>query len=160
MNFLTRLFQDRTFFADSLIQILVVSFLIYLPVFVYSIRLAKQKRIAEHRRVQTLLWAVLAVIVVIFEISVRIAGGADQIFRKSSLKGTWLLDLSFYVHFSIATFTFLFWSWLLFISRRKSGRELPGKFSSRHRIYGYVVFAGLILTTVTCIELYIVGTLL
>ena len=160
MDFFAKLFHDRTFFADTLIQILVVSFIAYMPVFIYSIKLAKQKKIELHRRVQTILWAVLAVIVVIFEISVRIAGGADQIFQKSSLKGTLLLEASFYIHFWIATSTFLFWSWLLFVSRRKAGTELPGKFSRIHRIGGYIVFVGLILTTVTCIELFIVGKIL
>jgi len=146
--------------ADALLDLVVCAFVIYLPIFLFSIKVAKKRRFERHRWIQTGLLVVLGTVVLLFELSVRSKGGAAGLFAGSRYAGTRLLLTTFYVHLSIASGTFLVWLGLLVASHRKWGRSLPGAFSQGHRQLGYAVLAGLVLTVVTSVQLYVIGMVL
>jgi hypothetical protein len=146
--------------ADLILDVVVTSFVLYLPVFALSIRAAQGRRYGVHRAVQTGLLAVLGIVIALFEISVRRKGGADGLFSGGTYAGTPLLHWSFRTHLAAASFTFTLWLGLLLISHRKWRSDLPGGFSRWHRRLGWAVMAGLVSTVVTSIELYVVGMVL
>lgn len=138
-------------------DLVVCSLVVVLPLMAFSWRWVRAKKYRRHRNVMISLASTLAVVVTLFEIDVRLAGGAVGLAQHSSLAGTALMAWSIGVHLSLATFTALLWIALIMVSRRRFP-DPPGPsedFSAKHRFWGRIGMAAMTLTGVTGIELYV-----
>jgi putative membrane protein len=80
--------------ADVLMDVVIVSLVIILPVLAVSWRLALTRRWATHRTVQVALGSGLGVVVLLFEADLRLSGGIFTLTRQSRYAGTALLNTS------------------------------------------------------------------
>jgi uncharacterized membrane protein YozB (DUF420 family) len=144
--------------ADLLMDIVVCSLVVVLPLMMFSWRWVRAKKYQRHRNVMVSLAGTLAVVVTLFEIDVRMAGGAVGLAQHSSLAGTALMAWSIGVHLSLATFTALLWIALIMVSRRRfPDPPVPTEdFSAKHRFWGRIGMVAMTLTGLTGIELYVV----
>ena len=111
--------------ADILMDVVVCSLVVVLPMLALSWRWVRAKHYVRHRNTMVGLGSTLAVVVTLFEIDVRLAGGAFGLAKNSSLAGTTLMSVSIWVHLAIAAFTAILWLWLILLSlRRFCGRPL------------------------------------
>jgi len=119
-----------------------------------SIRLARQRAFARHRRVQLTLLAIGWASVLALELRIRMAGGSGKLVAGAppALLG-WAHGL-LGLHISIAVVTYVAWTWLALASSRRFGGALPGAFSPRHRLVGWAVFVGLCATAVLASGMY------
>ncbi len=121
-----------------------------------ALRLAAQRRYRAHRRLQVgvLLGGIVAVL--LLEGSIRFGNAVDA-FTVSAFYGTATMAGLFAVHLAVAVPTFIGWCVLAVLSSRRFPRILPGSFSPRHRFWGRLTFAGLWLTCVTGLGLYVMS---
>lgn len=97
-------------------------------------------------------------VVFVFEIDMRLAGGIFEMTADSRYAGSLLLNALIWVHTALAIFTSLLWIWLVIASVRRFGSPpAPGAFSSRHRLWGKIGMWSMVLTGLTRLELYILG---
>lgn len=144
--------------GDILMDLVVLSLIAIIPLLVYSFRLARQKRYAEHKRLQVVLASVLAVVVVLFEVDMQMAGGIFALTAASRFAGTALLNGSIYLHVLLAVGTTLLWIWLIALSlKRFPNPPAPGAFSRTHRRWGRFGMILMLLTGLTGVEVYILG---
>ncbi len=144
--------------GDLLLDIVVVSFGWIIPVLAWSYRTAKRHEYVQHKRIQVILAAVLAVVVSIFEIDMRLSGGIFVMTKGSRFAGTPLMNVSIGVHLLCSVLTTISWIALIVLSlRRFPNPPVPGPFSGAHRFWGKFGMIAMALTGITGIELYVVG---
>lgn len=144
--------------ADVLMDIVIVSLAIILPVLAISWRLALTRRWATHRTVQVTLGSGLGVVVLLFETDLRLSGGIFKLTSPSRYAGTALLNVSIWGHTALAISTAVLWGWMLVAALRRFDREpKPGPYSARHRLFGRIGMVAMALTGITGIELYVLG---
>ena len=120
----------------------------------FSLRLARRGRQDAHKRVQTLLLTACALAVVALEVRIRLAGGSGALLQGSPYAGSRLLFTAATIHILGAVATYLIWGWLVIISRWRYHKALPGGFSHRHKIAGWLVISGLCFTTLSATAVY------
>ncbi len=146
--------------ADLLTDLITVGYGV-IPLALYaSARVARRGKHALHRKVQLGCLLLLTIILLLFEVNIRMRGGSDALFLQSSFAETPLLRITLMVHLVIAISTYFGWCWLAFVSVRRFGTRLPGDFSNLHRRVGMMVIAGNVATAVTGVWLYLVGFVL
>ncbi|MFN8492663.1 MAG: DUF420 domain-containing protein [Caldilineaceae bacterium] len=145
--------------ADMLMDVVLISLLLIIPIIAYSFRLAYiHGEYAKHRQVQLTLGIVLAVVVVVFETDLRLAGGVFRMTAPSRYAGTWLLNSVIWTHIFLAISTTIIWAVLIVASLRKfPNPPKPGRFSATHRLWGRIGMIGMLLTGLTALPLYILG---
>ena len=144
--------------GDILIDLVIVSFVIIVPVLLFSWSKARKGEYAIHRRTQLWLGITLAVAVLLFELDIRLAGGTFALIAASPYADAWWLTAIIYIHLVIAVGTALVWAILITLSLRRFGNPpVPGAFSATHRTWGRVGMVGMILTGLTAYPLYIFG---
>ena len=146
--------------ADALMDVVLLAVLATPVIFTLSFRLARGRKYASHRSLQTYLLAVLLAAVVLFEVDVRLSGGSGSLMRGSSYAGAPWLRFLLIAHVTGAVTTFLLWLGLVITSRRRFRQVLPGRFSALHRRLGRGVFAGTLYTAVSAILMYVCGFIL
>jgi len=144
--------------ADILMDLVVCSLAVVLPLLGLSWRWVRAGHYLRHRNMMVGLGSTLAVVVTLFEIDVRLAGGAFGLAQNSSLAGTTLMNASIWIHLFIAAFTAVLWLWLILLSRRRfPNPPVPTEsFSEKHRFWGRIGMVAMTLTGITGIELYVV----
>lgn len=143
--------------ADILMDFVVVGIIITPLLMFYAFRLANGGRYIAHRNLNMILVSVLLLVVVLFEIDIRLAGGSKAFIGGSHFADapflTWLLR----VHITIAVTSFLGWVLLEIKSFKSFLKILPGEFSSNHKKFGIAIFCGVILTAITGVSVYILS---
>ncbi len=144
--------------ADILMDVVVCSLAVVLPLLLLSWRWVRARRYVRHRNMMVGLGSTLAVVVTLFEIDVRLAGGAFGLAKNSSLAGTTLMSASIWVHLAIAAFTAILWLCLILLSLRRFPKppQPTEGFSAKHRFWGRIAMVAMTLTGLTGIELYVV----
>lgn len=117
-----------------------------------AVFLAAKKRYRFHARAQGLLFGVTMVMVIVFEIGVRVSGGFVAYSEHSSVPFLPLTTLLL-VHILIALFAVALWAWLLIDSFRCFQKEAA--VSPKHRRYGKVVYAGMTVTSFLGVLIYV-----
>ena len=84
--------------SDLLIDLVVLSLVVVVPVMAISYGKARQKAWLFHRNLMVGLSAVLAVAVTLFELDLKAHGGIFEMTRESRYAGTDFLYASIYVH--------------------------------------------------------------
>lgn len=145
--------------ADILIDIVMLSFIIILPLLIYSWRLARVRRdYAMHRKVQLTLGISLGVVVAIFEYDLSVSGGIFELTKGSAYEGTAILAWSVYVHTAFAVLAAFLWAGLIIVSLFKfENPPKPNAFSKTHRILGRAGMITMIGAGVTAPPLYYFG---
>lgn len=116
----------------------------------FSLRLARRGQQDMHKRVQTLLLAACALAVA----ALRLTGGSVALLQGSPYAGSRLLLTVATIHILGAVATCLIWGWLVIISRWRYNKALPGGFSRRHKMAGWIVVSGLCFTTLSATAVY------
>ncbi len=142
--------------ADVFVDVAMVFFVAAPCLMAYALRLAAQRRYRAHRRLQVAVLLGGIVAVLLLEGSIRF-GQAVEAFTVSAYYGTVAMAGLFAVHLVVAIPTFIGWCLLAVLSWRRFPRVLPGSFTPRHRLWGRLTFAGLWLTCVTGVGLYVMS---
>ena len=144
--------------GDVLMDIVVLSFLVILPVLVISWRAARAAEYRRHRAIQISLALTLAVVVTLFEIDLMLSGGIFALTRASSYAGTSLLNSLIYGHMLVAIGSALVWVTLVLVSLRKfSNPPVPNAFGPTHRVWGRVGMLLMMASGLSAVPLYYLG---
>ena len=144
--------------GDILIDIVMVSLLLILPSLYISWKQARKKRFKTHKKIQIYLSSVLAVVVILFELDIRLAGGFAELCKESMYSNTALLDGSVYIHMLFSILTVLVWIGnIYFALKRFDTPPKPNPFGRTHRFWGRLGMILMSLTCVTGLEVYIIG---
>lgn len=144
--------------GDVLMDIVVLSFLVILPVLVISWRAARAAEYRRHRAIQISLALALAVVVTLFEIDLKLSGGIFALTRASSYAGTSLLNSLIYGHMLVAIGSALVWVTLVLVSLRKfSNPPVPNAFGPTHRVWGRVGMLLMMASGLSAVPLYYLG---
>lgn len=141
-----------------IIDLVSASFLILTPVLIWSWLRARQGAYTLHRNAQVILFAVLLVVVILFELDLRSLGGIFKAVEQSRFAGAAWLNGLIYFHTLCAVSTSLLWILLIAISLWKFPRPpKPNSFSKWHIIFGRIGMADMLLSAVTGVILYFAG---
>lgn len=148
--------------ADVLIDIVTLSFVVILPLLIWSWRLARvRKNYLLHRNLQLSLAIILAIVVGAFEYDLAQSGGIFEMVRGSAWEGTALLQWIIYVHTIFAVLASLSWVLLIAVSLIKfASPPAPNSFSGTHRFWGRIGMVAMIGAAVTAPPLYYFGFVL
>lgn len=126
------------------------------PIFTYyAIKQARLGNYAQHKKLQTWIFAVSVSAVLLLEGLIRFAGGSGSLTQHSSHVGTTLFTSILIAHIIGAVLTYLLWIYLVVVSNKKFNKTLPGNFSVSHKKLGIIVFVGLIYTGITALIVYL-----
>lgn len=129
------------FAATALIPVLVI--------FTYSLYIVKyQRKYALHKRLQLSLAAVLLVVLVLFELDVRL-NGWTQYAEASPHYSTYVFP-ALIVHLMCAIATVLLWTFTIYGALKNySATPVPGAYSATHKKLGKLSAIGMYLTLIT-----------
>ena len=144
--------------ADALMDIVVLSLAIIVPIVIWSYLTVKNKHYKKHKKIQLVLFIVLAIVVVIFEMDMKAHGGIFEMVKGSRFEGTGFMNFSIYFHTFLSITTSMIWFVLIVLSLVKFPKDpKPNKFSKSHKIWGRIGMIDMILTGLTGVQLYIIG---
>ncbi len=146
--------------ADLLTDLITVGYGVVPLILAWSAMQARRGFHLRHRAVQCAALALLTVVLVMFEVNIRMRGGSDALFLSSSFANTPTLRAVLLGHLLIAVSTYFVWVGLTVLSWRRFRSRLPGVFSRTHARVGRLVIAGNVATALSGILLYIVGFVL
>jgi uncharacterized membrane protein YozB (DUF420 family) len=144
--------------ADILLDLVIVSLVVVVPVLLYSWVQVRRKNYRVHKVVQLTLLIVLGVAVGAFEANMRMLGGIFEATRASSYSGTATLNFWIYFHTLLAITTTLVWLVLAIVSVRRFPKPpQPNEFGPMHRRWGRIGMVIMGLTGLTSLPVYIYG---
>ncbi|MCO4770560.1 MAG: hypothetical protein KDA24_11070 [Deltaproteobacteria bacterium] len=144
--------------ADLLMDIVLVSFAVILPLLVISWRQARAKDYAGHKRTQVGLGIGLAIVVAIFEADLSLSGGIFVLTEASAYAGTTVLKSWIYGHTVVAILTSLVWAVLIILSLVKfESPPAPNAFSGVHMLLGRTGMILMMATGLSAFPLYYYG---
>jgi len=128
----------------------------FLPLLVYgAIVLAKKRMYKLHNVVQNILFLFSLVVIVYFEIGVRVGGGFDAFMSESEVSYTYAL-IVLVLHIIIATLMLYYWSaTIIHGNYHYIKRALPGRASSRHKVLAVKTYMGIIFTSFSGVWVYL-----
>jgi putative membrane protein len=138
------------FFMDLVTLIVSV-----LPLLVgIAISFVKKENYTLHGRLQTLIFIISVLIVGYFEYGVRLGGGYEAFVKETHVSHDYLF-IVLVIHIIISVLTLGTWISTLLKARKDYERGLPGPYSRSHRKAGLRTFAGIVLTSLTGIWVYL-----
>jgi putative membrane protein len=147
--------------SDILIDVVILSFVIILPILIWSWSQVRQRHYQHHRNTQLSLGIVLAIAVVLFEIDLRLSGGIFELTKDSVAAGTFLLNFWIWSHMAVSILTSLIWIVLIPLSLSRFGNPAkPNAFSRTHKLWGRTGMITMMLTGLSAIPLYYYGFML
>jgi putative membrane protein len=148
--------------CDMLMDIVVMSMLIILPLLWYSyVKVRRDRAFGRHRTIQLYLFVVLFFVVLLFEYDMQQHGGIFEMVKGSSYEGTFFLNFTIYFHVFLSITTSLIWIVLIILSLRKFGNPpRPNAFSKTHKLWGRIGMWDMALTCITGLMLYVFGFIL
>ncbi len=140
-------------------DLVIVSLVVIVPVILYSWFKVRNYAYQTHKGIQVWLTGILTVVVLLFELDLRLAGGMEELTKESRFFHTPVLDWSTYIHLFFSVTTAIIWIALVIVSlRRFSNPPAPKQgFSRAHKFWGRLGMIWMIMTGLTGLELYIVG---
>ena len=120
----------------------------------YGAWLARTRNLDRHKLMQTVVLCVGWAAVLALETDIRLAGGSGSLIQKSASTYAGPARLALGIHITGAVVTYLLWTWLVVVSRKRFNQQLPGPFSRRHKLLGRAVLAGLAFTAVSAAVMY------
>lgn len=147
--------------CDVLLDIVVVSMAVILPLLWYSYKKVKADRNYKlHKSIQLTMFIILFFVVLLFEYDMKQNGGIFEMVKGSAYEGTFFLNFMIYFHTFLSITTSIIWIILVTASLIKFGSNpQPGKFSRTHKFWGKIGMWDMALTCITGLILYIFGFL-
>ena len=137
---------------------LVTIFFILFPILMaFSVLLAIKRKYKQHFISQAVLLVVTSIIVVIFEIGLRISGGFTEYAKGSDVSYDFML-IFLTIHIVLAVISLMAWVYLFFISYKDYKKNLLHIIKgSNHKQMGELVFLGLSISSLmgVCIYLFL-----
>lgn len=144
--------------TDILIDVVNFSFIIIVPTLIYSWLKARKGEYAFHKKIQLTLFVVLFVVVILFEVDLRLRGGIFEMVKNSQFAGTLFLNGLIWFHLFTSVTTSLIWIGLIVFSIKKFPKPpVPNSFSGAHKFWGKLGMIDMILTGITGVMLYFLG---
>lgn len=146
-----------------LMDIVVLSMIIILPLLWYSYKKVKHERkFKVHKNIQLIMFIILFFVVLLFEYDMKQNGGIFEMVKGSSYEGTGFLNFMIYFHTFLSITTSFIWIFLVIASLIKFGgnNPHPGKFSKTHKKWGRIGMWDMALTCITSVILYVFGFVL
>lgn len=145
-----------------MLDVVVCALVLVVPIVIFSLYLVKiRKNYAWHALVQTTLSIVLLLVVVAFEVDMRMHGGWEKIVNKvpdaPRVTGESLEQVRtmLWVHLFFAVSTPVLWGITLILAWKRFGRPpVPGPHSPWHRRLGWLSTVDLVMTSVTGLGFY------
>jgi hypothetical protein len=144
--------------ASLMLDVVVCSLVLVVPTLVWSLRLARRKRFALHKRVQIALGVVLAVVVVLFEIDMRRQGGfwSMALVREGAEARNLATLLG--VHLAFSGTTVVLWAvTLIWAIRKFPDPPAPCAFSPVHKTMAWIAVIDMVMTVATGLMVYYFG---
>jgi len=129
----------------------IVTFIVVLlPLLVYgSIFLAIKKQLKWHKITQVALFVITLLVVLFFEVGVRIDGGIQKYLTYTDVSDGLVIGFLI-LHIAIATGAMVVWGRLIYLSfKAEKAGELPGRFSETHRRMTWVTNIAIVLMSLT-----------
>lgn len=148
--------------CDILMDIVVVSMAIILPLLWYSLKKVRvERKYRLHKKIQLTMFIILFFVVILFEYDMQQHGGIFEMVKGSAYEGTFFLNFMIYFHTFLSITTSFIWTYLIIASLIKFGKDpKPGKFSKTHKLWGKIGMWDMALTCITGLILYIFGFVL
>mgnify|MGYP001825185351 CR=1 FL=1 len=144
--------------GDILMDLVVLSFVLILPLLLVSWRMARRGEYTGHRAIQLSLATALLITVGLFEFDMKMSGGIFALTAESRYAGTGLLNSLIYGHMLVAIASTLLWVPLVIISlRRFPNPPASNGFGARHRFWGRTGMILMMLAGLSAVPLYYVG---
>jgi putative membrane protein len=141
--------------APIYMDIMAIYFAILPILFAFSVFLAVKKKYKLHFQTQTLLLASSLIVILYFEINVRLYGGFVKYSDNSSLSFEFLL-VYLIIHIIIATTSLGGWLYLYIISLKEYKNSGIKSFkSSKHKKIGKAIFYSMSLSSYMGVLLYV-----
>lgn len=120
-----------------------------------SVFLAVKKQLEAHYRSQIVIFIITVVMVLVFEIGVRLDGGFVAYAQGSTLSMAFL-SIFLGVHIAIAVISVILWVITLYTSLREYHSTMDSvEFADRHKKKTYLLFAGLTVTSIMGVMIYL-----
>lgn len=144
--------------TDILIDIVNFSFIVIVPALIYSWTKVRNGEYSFHKKLQLILFAVLFVAVILFELDLRQRGGIFEMVKASQFAGTAFLNGLIWFHMFVSITTSFIWIGLVAFSLWKfASPPAPNSFSGMHKFWGKIGMIDMILTGITGVMLYVLG---
>jgi putative membrane protein len=141
--------------APLFMDIVTIYFAI-LPILLFlAIRLAIKKRYKEHTKAQFSIFIISLIVILIFEIGVRVVGGFDVFLKESSVSNDYFITYLI-IHIIIALVSVIGWVITMiksYIAYKKDG--FNSVYFKTHSKYSKLLFIGLTLTAYSGIGIYL-----
>jgi putative membrane protein len=139
--------------ADVFMDVVIVLLTLLPLLMLLAFRLARAGRVALHRNMQIATLFLVLLVVLLFELDVRLSGGKAAFLAQNPARASTVATI-LRIHIGIATITFLAWLALAALSWSRFGRSLPGAFSQLHKRLGKLTFVGVCLLSSTGALIY------
>jgi uncharacterized membrane protein YozB (DUF420 family) len=134
--------------ASFILDFLVVAMAFVIPVMLVSLfQVKKRKNYALHRRIQIILGVVLGLVVLVFELDMRLFGWRQ--YAEASPYYDSLVIPALILHLIFAIPTFFLWIYTIYMALRHRIVENSGKVRFQHRFFGRLSAYAMIGTTVS-----------
>jgi putative membrane protein len=147
--------------ATFMLDVAVLAVFLVLPILIYGLYQAHKKNYFWHAKVMTTLGIIVFVVVVAFEIDIRLQGGIKQILEKAerSLAFTPAFEKLLYIHIFFAISTCIVWVMTTFGAIKHFGLKnpMPGPYSKKHKLLGKLSTFGVLGVAVTGVMVYYMG---
>jgi putative membrane protein len=144
--------------TDILIDIVNFSFIVIVPTLIYSWVKVRKGEYSSHKKIQLILFAILFVTVILFELDLRARGGIFKMVEQSQFAGAAFLNGLIWFHMFVSITTSFIWIGLVAFSLWKfASPPVPNKFSGVHKFFGKIGMIDMILTGITGVMLYVLG---
>jgi len=112
----------------------------------FSIRFARKKQFQSHYRAHIAVYTLTVVVVILFEVGVRLSGGFTEFIKQSPVNPTFFVTFLI-VHIVIALVAIGAWTYQVAVSFKayKHG-QLTGKKAQHHRLIGKLIYAAMLIT--------------
>lgn len=136
--------------ASIMLDVVVLSMAVVLPVLYWSIAQVKRGRFALHKRVQVIMAAVLFVAVLAFEIDMRFISGWEKRAEPSPYFAGGAVWTSLKVHLVFSISTLFVWIYVLAGALKNfADPPVPNAYSPWHKFWGWIATVDLTLTAVS-----------
>lgn len=145
--------------ASIMLDVVVCSLALVVPALLWSVYLARIRRAyLLHKRVQLVLGVVLLVVVVLFEVDMRMQGGFWEMAKESAYYQTAFLRNLLGVHLFFSISTVMLWA-VTYATALKffPSPPRPNSFSPKHRIMAWIAVVDMVATVVTGLMVYYYG---
>lgn len=144
--------------ATFMLDVALVSIFLVIPILILGLIQAHKKKYSQHAKTMVFLGVLVFIVVLAFEIDLRLQGGIEQILIKSerSLAYTKNFQTLIYVHLFFAFSTCILWIYTILSAIKKFGLKnpQPGAFSKTHKLLARLTILDILGVAVTGMAVY------